>query len=250
MPDILVVAAHPDDETIGLASRLGSMHPLVLHVTDGAPGDPRELESHGFARAEDYARVRRQELLEALALAGIGPDCALSFDIPDQQASYNLAAIARRLRDLLPGFAKVYAPSYDGGHPDHDAVCFAVHAACRLLPRPPRLYEYALYHGRAGAFVPLEFPPFDGCPVETITLTPAQRDLKRRMVACFRTQVETLAPFPLEFERRRPAPAYDFTAPPNSDCVYYDRFPWGISSAAWRSNAAAAPDELGLRGAI
>ena len=38
-------------------------------------------------------------------------------------------ALARVLRPLLAGTRVVVTHAYEGGHPDHDAVAFAVHAA-------------------------------------------------------------------------------------------------------------------------
>ena len=60
---VLVVAAHPDDETIGAGGMLGRMaNPYVLHVTDGAPRNPDFARAAGYRSREEYARARRREL--------------------------------------------------------------------------------------------------------------------------------------------------------------------------------------------
>jgi N-acetylglucosamine malate deacetylase 2 len=250
---VALVAAHPDDETIGLGARLADLdEPWVFHVTDGAPRDMRDAAAHGFATREDYARARREELIEALTLAGIPEERCLSGGVADQEGSCDLAGLARLLIDFLREYrpARIFAPAYEGGHPDHDATAFAVHAACRLVDRPPEIYEYSLYHCRQGSLVAFEFLPYAGVEVETLVLSACERERKRRMIDCFATQRETLAQFGVEIERRRPAPAYDFSLPPRAECIYYDRFPWGIRSDAWLENARAASAALGLSGAF
>jgi N-acetylglucosamine malate deacetylase 2 len=250
---LAIVAAHPDDETIGLGARLADLdEPWIFHITDGAPRDMRDATAHGFRTREEYARARRRELVEALALAGIPEERCLSGEVADQEGSSDLAGLARLLADFLREYrpALVFAPAYEGGHPDHDAAAFAVHAACRLVERPPAIQEYTLYHCSEGALVAFEFLPYAGVEVETAVLSASERERKRQMLDCFATQRETLGQFGVEVERRRPAPAYDFSQPPRAGCIYYDQFPWGIRSEAWLENARAATAALGLDGAF
>lgn len=252
-PRVAVIAAHPDDETIGMGAYLAELRdPWIVHVTDGAPRDMRDATAYGFRTREEYASARHAELVAALELAGIREERACGLAVADQEASYDLAWLAWRIADVIRDFQPdiVFAPPYEGGHPDHDATAFAVHAACRLVEARPAIHEYTLYHCRGGSLAASEFLPYDGCPVETYQLSPGQRELKRRMVDCFHTQRETLRPFGTEIERRRPAPAYDFTCPPRAGCIYYDAFPWGIQSGAWLENACAALDALGLPGIL
>ncbi len=132
---VAVVVAHPDDETIGCGGQLGRLEGITLvHVTDGAPRNLRDTRAHGFATPEAYAAARRQELETAAGIAGIGPEALIGLGVPDQQAAFRLADLARRLAALFSEreIAVVLTHACEGGHPDHDAVAFAVHAACRL----------------------------------------------------------------------------------------------------------------------
>ena len=56
---VALVVAHPDDETIGLGSRLHLFDRLLLvHLTDGAPADMGDARRAGFATREAYAAAR------------------------------------------------------------------------------------------------------------------------------------------------------------------------------------------------
>src|SRR3954451_11916601 len=68
----LILAAHPDDETIG-ASVLLSRFPqsTVAFLTDGAPRDTRLWSAGIHGSREEYAETRRQEALDALTYVDI-----------------------------------------------------------------------------------------------------------------------------------------------------------------------------------
>jgi hypothetical protein len=55
-----------------------------------------------------------------------------------------------------------------------------------------------------------------------------------------------LALFPAGDEVFRPAPDYDFAAPPHAGALLYERFPWGMDGPRWRRLASDARRDLGL----
>jgi LmbE family N-acetylglucosaminyl deacetylase len=191
------------------------------------------------------------ELFEALALAGIGQERCRFLDVPDQEASFHLAGITRSLVEILALMkpSLVLAPPYEGGHPDHDAVAFAVNTAVHLNARrgapPIPVVEYAMYHIGESGWAIYEFLSSWERPERTVVLTDGERELKSKMMRCFRSQRNVLAAFPDTFERFRMAPDYDFTKPPHEGALLYERYDWGISGDRWRTWVKWALTELG-----
>lgn len=246
-----VIVAHPDDEVIGaggLISQLANV--TILHVTDGAPINREMAKAAGFEQSSDYARVRREECVTALALANVPEERIVEFGVADHQAPYSLSHLTKRLTRFLQRSAPniVLTHPYEGGHPDHDATAFATHAAVRLLQRnglsPPVLFEMALHPGNDGENRVLDFLPSSGREITTFMLDEAAKELKRRMFNCFVTQREVLNKGPLGPERFRRSPGYDFAQPPNSGKPNYERFECGITGVEWQSLARKAWGDL------
>lgn len=237
---VLIVVAHPDDEVVGAGALISRLPDVwILHATDGAPRDPRFL-ARGFAGTrEEYARARRRELEDALSLAGIGPDRLLGLQIADQEAVFEIPrltdGIARAVREIGPD--TVLTLAYEGGHPDHDAVALAVQLAVGGIA----ILEMPLYHARPWTETMAVAKFLPGPPGGRLTLTDRERDLKRRMIETFATQVETLRAFlPPRDEPFRPAPPYDFTRPPHPGRLQYEIWGFPIDGKGWREAAAAA----------
>jgi LmbE family N-acetylglucosaminyl deacetylase len=251
---ICVVVAHPDDETIGCGAQLSRFAAAtILVVTDGAPRDLADARANGCATTADYARLRDAELREALSLAGIVGG-VIRFGVPDQSAARHLGALTRRLSTVLAerNVRIVVTHTYEGGHPDHDAVAFAVHAAAALLRRnghPIIIVEMPLYFPTGSGWAIQQFTGAAACAECVVTLTSPERELKARMIAAHASQHRTLAMFGIDNERYRRAPTHDFTAAPRDNAVWYHGDAWGMTGDQWLSLARTAVRDLNLEAA-
>jgi LmbE family N-acetylglucosaminyl deacetylase len=255
---VAIAVAHPDDETIGAGSLLPRLRDVqLIFTTDGAPQSMHDAIAAGCATREEYAARRRREAEVALATAGI-PSSRMTFlSFADQEASLHLVELTRA---LFERFARavpdlVLTHPYEGGHPDHDATAFAVHAASLLLQQrsgiSPIVLEMTSYHNGPQGICTGEFLPNPLAEeIETIELTTVQQQQKRELLAHYTTQKRMLEWFGVAAERFRVAPRYDFTQSPHAGPLFYEQFDWGMSGERWRQLAEPALKELGLSDAL
>ncbi|WP_372426305.1 PIG-L deacetylase family protein [Salinarimonas chemoclinalis] len=250
---VMLVVAHPDDETIVLGAQMPRLPRLeIVTVTDGAPADLRDAAAQGFATREAYAQARRREQAAAVALAGIREEALGHLGFRDQTCAHRLADLCAALAALVAARAPeiVVTHALEGGHPDHDAVAFAVRAA-RLLAmrggaRAPEIVEAPLYRLDGETRVFQSFAPGSGAGETVLDLDERRRDLKRRMLAAHATQAAVTTPFCLRVERLRPAEPVDVDALPNDGALLYERRPWGLDGRTWCAAVSAARAALEL----
>lgn len=245
-PRTLLVAAHPDDETIGAGALLRRRPNIkVIHVTDGSPLNTGDALAAGFTTREEYAEARRKETVQALAQAGVPEDAITTLHFTDQQLSFHLKELSERVLALVRQFQPevVLTHAYEGGHPDHDSVAFACHSARRAASFC--LCEFAGYHAGCGGMEIYAFLRSEEQTQHTYRLNGEERELKIAMIQSFTTQQKTLQPFMRpEVERFRVAPEYDFTRPPHEGKLWYENFNWGSDGATWRKMASQTLSEI------
>lgn len=181
--NVVVLAPHMDDETIGCGGTLArhveaGAKVRVVFLTDGRQGANATLAGlTGEARARkesELIRTRRNEARLALDTLGIPDmDC---LDAPDGGLTEDtttvapLRAILERVRPDL-----VYLPFFLEQHPDHSA-------ATRVLLEATRDSNLSFTCCSYEVWTPL----FPNCLVRI----DAQIELKRRAIACYRSQLD------------------------------------------------------------
>ncbi len=246
---VVVVAAHPDDETIGMGGRLSKFANLkLIHVTDGAPQDLVRAKQLGFSTPTEYSNTRFRELQNALSILGVTPISHRCYRYKDGDVSSLLLDLVDLLESELETASAVLSHAYEGGHPDHDGCAFAIQAACNRLSRrgrkaPARL-EFLGYHSLRGRFYSAAFWPEPEHAALTIRLSRQERLRKMKAMRAFHSQAWIMSAFKASKEMYRDAPYYDFRAPPPPGQWLYDKNGWAIKGETWLKQARSALDLL------
>lgn len=143
----LVVAPHPDDETLGCGGAIALLRALgypvhVLVISDGTLSHPRSLK-YPTPRLQ---ALREAETLHALSTLGVDPADVTFLRLPDGSiptpASPGMRGAVMRCRTyletLLPEI--IFLPWRFDPHPDHRATWHLLRTALLdLTPNPPLL---------------------------------------------------------------------------------------------------------------
>jgi LmbE family N-acetylglucosaminyl deacetylase len=141
---VLVLAPHPDDETLAcggaIALHAAQGDPVtVVIATDGAAGDP---EAH--YSGSEYPALRQAESRSAAQILGV---TSLQFwGYPDgklAEAADLTDRLAEVIRDIQP--ALLYRPSTLEVHPDHSSLAAAVDRALESYRGRVAAYAYEIW---------------------------------------------------------------------------------------------------------
>ena len=138
---VLVLAPHPDDETIGCGGSL-AIHAnagdlvKVVFLTNGAKGD-----TSGKAEKKSYIKIRQEEAMKACRCLGITD---LEFWAYEDRALAGSRGVLTKVIDLLEKYKPelVYCPSLLEIHPDHRATAVLLYEAIRTRDMK---FEIAFY---------------------------------------------------------------------------------------------------------
>lgn len=193
---LVVVAAHPDDETLGAggllrrAARIGARIVVVI-ATDGEA-------SHPDSRTHDrttLAKLRREEVTRAVAT--LAPDADVRFlGLPDGalderkgELRERLVAILDALRTVDPRRVLVVSPWADDRHRDH-RIAAEITGAVGAHRRFTHLeFPIWAWHWGGPADVPWN-------RVVALSLTDDERQKKSDALACHATQISPLSDQP------------------------------------------------------
>lgn len=174
VPVLMVVHAHPDDEssstggTLAHYSALG-YRTILVTCTDGRQGDAADGAKPGQAGHDPHevARRRADELDAAAAALGITevvklryPDSGVDDNSAEEAFSTRPVAplvhqLVRLMRMYRPDVVITYPPNGLSGHPDHirtHDIVVAAHGNVVAAGDSPTLYYIALSRSRIKAF--------------------------------------------------------------------------------------------------
>ncbi|MGB5149109.1 MAG: PIG-L family deacetylase [Mycobacterium sp.] len=148
---LVIVGAHPDDETLGLGGTAAHLaaHGVEVRLVSASDGGAAHPEASD-AEQDQLAHVRRSELDAAASTLGVGSP--ITFGLPDGRLAGHEDRLAALLTALLAesGPGTWCAATWRGdGHPDHEAVgraaaVAAVATAVPLLEYPVWMWHWAL----------------------------------------------------------------------------------------------------------
>jgi len=200
---LLLLAPHPDDETLAAGALLQRTlahggRALVVLATDGDnnPWTQRLVERRIRIGPVDSARFgqrRRAEALAALAELGLSETDAVFLGLPDQAITDLVIAgdqaAAERLADVFRSWQAtlLVLPSLYDLHPDHSALAVLTRLALeRAAPGPaPQVLSYIVHKTRG-----MNVPPAADAP-EVACLEPTAKEMagKRRAILRHATQL-------------------------------------------------------------
>lgn len=152
-PDtILIVAPHPDDETLGCGGTIAvraqaGCRIVVVVLTDGSNLfrlSPWRIETQ--PTPAETARLRRAETGRAMDILA-GSRHAIHFlDTEDGTLNLHVDTVAVQLAGMIRGLAptEVFVTSEYEQHRDHVAACAVIRAELAQAASPARLYRYTV----------------------------------------------------------------------------------------------------------
>lgn len=145
----LVLAPHPDDETIAcggliVAKRAEGHHVDVVVATDGATSHTSTVLT-----PDELVELRQAEVLEATRRLGLADDGLHLLELPDGRLGENAAVASQAIDALLSTheYDQVFVPSQRDWNDDHRALArigaaaVATHPAVRLYSYPVWFFE-------------------------------------------------------------------------------------------------------------
>jgi LmbE family N-acetylglucosaminyl deacetylase len=230
----LVLVAHQDDETAcaGLLQR--SSESIVAFVTNGAPEDAYFWRR--FGSSANYAAVRRAEAelavrrLKVSHVEFLNDYAPPPLEFRDQTLHrvlpFAFQALCTAVRQYRPD--TVLVPAYEGGHPDHDSCSFLGAMVGRQFGLS--VWEMPLYHRSQARELRCQQFLLPNGTERAVILNPAEKQVREAAISSYASQTDIRDFVSAGVELFRPQATYDYSRPPHSGIVNYERWQWQMTA--------------------
>jgi LmbE family N-acetylglucosaminyl deacetylase len=143
----VILAPHPDDETIGCGAVILRKVAAGTPVTVVVVADGRYTPRSQYLSPEGVAALRRAEMVEAARRLGLPAQSVRQWGYEDCALAYHEADLVGRIGDLIAELNpdEVYVTGAFEPHSDHSALGRATRRALERQDRPPLLMEYPIW---------------------------------------------------------------------------------------------------------
>jgi len=175
---LIIVAPHPDDETLGAGGLITTwarrqLPITLLSITDGEAACPEMA---------DLATLRQRELSAALQVLSPGAAVVERLGLPDGRVGEHQVALAEALRAMTSSDVTIVAPFHQDGHPDHDIAGAVAQRVARQ--RGVTLVQYPIWAWHQAT--PLAF---SGRRIGRFVLSQSAREAKAKAIRCHASQL-------------------------------------------------------------
>lgn len=175
----IVIAPHPDDETLGAGGltaslRFKGIEVTVVAVTDG---------ENAYQDTSGLGVIREGEQTAALARLGVDPNHICRLRLPDSGVSNHEQRLVDSLRSIVRPGSQIIAPWQYDFHPDHEACGRAAEAVAIQKEATLAFYFFWTWHrGSTQTLADL--------PLMSFPLGAAERRAKREALSCYQSQLQ------------------------------------------------------------
>lgn len=168
----IVLAPHPDDETLGAGGLIARLRNLgipvsVVAITDG---EGAYTDGHGLGE------IRIQEQTAALAKLGVSEKDIYRLKLPDRRLSENEDQLFESIVGLAGPTTHIVAPWCRDFHPDHEAAGRVAMKLSKAMNLPCNFYLFWTWHRGSPATL-------DGVSMVSLPLSKEERETKLQALA-------------------------------------------------------------------
>ncbi len=179
----LVLAPHPDDETLGAGALIATLRARGVPVTVVAATDGENAYDTVPDERAALARTREVEQQEALAVLGVAADAIYRFRLRDSGLHRCEDDLTARLMDIAQPGMHLIAPWSGDFHPDHEACARAAATVARAKGLQLTSYFFWTWHRGLDSLL-------DDLPVRRFMPDDAALQAKQRALRCHRSQLQ------------------------------------------------------------
>ena len=179
----LVLAPHPDDETLGAGALIATLRARGVPVTVVAATDGENCYDISAEEREAIRYTREAEQARALSRLGVAPENIVRLRLTDSGLHLLEDELTARLLDAAEPGMHLIAPWSGDFHPDHEACARAAAAVAR--DKQLRLTSYFFWTWHRGAEAVL-----DGLPVRRFVPNDFALQAKAAALREHRSQLE------------------------------------------------------------